>query len=258
VEAVVAAAGLGQFSIFAHSDAGAAIDYAAANSDRVSHIVLLSAPPETPEIPDSIEQQIALRRINRRVAAKALVESMVPDGGTREWVERFVDYSLAVYEIEVLELLDRMLWHDQWPLLPKIEAEALVICRVGDVVQSVEEAREVAGMIRRARLLVLPGRDHIPTTPEQVQQLVEPMLAFFPRSPGRDRREPAPETPLSPREVEVLRLVAAGKSNAEIAEELVIASGTVARHVSNILNKTALSNRTELAAYAIVQGFVAP
>jgi DNA-binding CsgD family transcriptional regulator len=55
---------------------------------------------------------------------------------------------------------------------------------------------------------------------------------------------------LSVREVEVLRLVAGGKSSAEIGEELVIASNTVARHVSNILNKTGLSNRTEAAAYA--------
>ncbi len=56
----------------------------------------------------------------------------------------------------------------------------------------------------------------------------------------------------------MLRLVTAGKTNAEIASELVIAASTVARHVSNILNKTALSNRTELAAYAVVQGLVAP
>jgi DNA-binding NarL/FixJ family response regulator len=55
---------------------------------------------------------------------------------------------------------------------------------------------------------------------------------------------------LSQREVEVLHLVAAGKSNAEIAEELVISINTVRRHVSNVFDKTGVANRTQAAAYA--------
>jgi DNA-binding NarL/FixJ family response regulator len=59
---------------------------------------------------------------------------------------------------------------------------------------------------------------------------------------------------LSVREVEVLRLVAAGKSNPQIADELVISLNTVQRHVSNILAKTGLANRTEAASYATRNG----
>jgi DNA-binding CsgD family transcriptional regulator/tetratricopeptide (TPR) repeat protein len=59
---------------------------------------------------------------------------------------------------------------------------------------------------------------------------------------------------LSEREVEVLQLVAAGKSNQQIADELVISFNTVQRHVGNILSKTGLTNRTEAAAYAHRQG----
>jgi DNA-binding CsgD family transcriptional regulator len=62
---------------------------------------------------------------------------------------------------------------------------------------------------------------------------------------------------LSDREVEVLRLIARGRSNQQIAEELVIAPATVARHVSNILNKTGLANRTEAAAYAMRHALLA-
>ncbi len=55
---------------------------------------------------------------------------------------------------------------------------------------------------------------------------------------------------LTGREVEVLRLIAAGKSNQAIAEELVISLSTVAHHVSSIFNKTGVSNRAEAATYA--------
>ncbi len=56
---------------------------------------------------------------------------------------------------------------------------------------------------------------------------------------------------LSQREVEVLRLIAAGKSNREIAKELFISPNTVANHVRNILTKTDTANRAEAAAFAI-------
>ena len=55
---------------------------------------------------------------------------------------------------------------------------------------------------------------------------------------------------LSARELEVLRLLAAGKSNREIADALVISLNTVARHVSNIFDKVGAQNRTEVAAFA--------
>ena len=55
---------------------------------------------------------------------------------------------------------------------------------------------------------------------------------------------------LSEREVQVLRLLAAGRSNRAIADELVLSEKTVARHVSNIFNKLGLSSRAAATAYA--------
>ena len=55
---------------------------------------------------------------------------------------------------------------------------------------------------------------------------------------------------LSPREVEVLGLIAAGRSNRSIATELVLSEKTVHRHVSNILTKLGVDSRTAAAAYA--------
>lgn len=61
---------------------------------------------------------------------------------------------------------------------------------------------------------------------------------------------------LTDREIEVLRLVAAGKPNAEVAAELVIAEKTVARHLSNIFVKLGVSSRTAAAAFAFEHGLV--
>ena len=65
----------------------------------------------------------------------------------------------------------------------------------------------------------------------------------------------APTTdPLTERELDVLRLVAQGKSNREIAEQLVITEMTVRTHVSNILSKLHLASRTQAALYALKEG----
>jgi DNA-binding NarL/FixJ family response regulator len=61
---------------------------------------------------------------------------------------------------------------------------------------------------------------------------------------------------LTEREVEVLRLIAQGRSNREIAEKLFITANTVANHVKNILSKTQSANRTEAAAYGIERKLV--
>jgi len=61
---------------------------------------------------------------------------------------------------------------------------------------------------------------------------------------------PAAAPSLTKREIEVLKLMAAGKENAEIAEELFIAVETVKNHVSNILAKLELDNRVQAAVYA--------
>jgi two-component system, NarL family, response regulator LiaR len=66
-------------------------------------------------------------------------------------------------------------------------------------------------------------------------------------------RPPTPE-PLSEREMEVLRLLAQGKSNREIADLLVITELTVRTHVSNILGKLHLASRTQAALYALKEG----
>jgi two-component system, NarL family, response regulator LiaR len=71
-----------------------------------------------------------------------------------------------------------------------------------------------------------------------------------------DPDEATPFTTLTDREMEVLKLIAKGSSNEKIAEQLVISVGTVKGHVSNILSKLHLVDRTQAAAYAWQAGIV--
>ena len=71
---------------------------------------------------------------------------------------------------------------------------------------------------------------------------------------AKPAREPAYPDGLSLREVEVLRLIANGKTDREIGEELLISVRTVGHHVGNILNKTKAANRAEAATYAAMRG----
>ncbi len=78
------------------------------------------------------------------------------------------------------------------------------------------------------------------------QQSRSPIL-----SPARDpTATPVKPTDLTEREIEVLRLIAQGATNREIAEALVISEGTVKNHISNILSRLGLRDRTQAAIYA--------
>jgi DNA-binding NarL/FixJ family response regulator len=71
----------------------------------------------------------------------------------------------------------------------------------------------------------------------------------------RTPRDPSPADDLTPREREILALVARGSSNQEIATELVISERTARIHVSNIQRKLDLRSRTQAALWASKHGF---
>jgi DNA-binding CsgD family transcriptional regulator len=100
-----------------------------------------------------------------------------------------------------------------------------------------------------AQLLLIPGSDAFGDADHGIQAI----KAFVGETTGRT--SPAPPG-LSERELQVLRLIAHGQSNVQIARALVISPNTVQRHVSNILAKTSLANRAEAASYATRLGLV--
>jgi NarL family two-component system response regulator LiaR len=89
----------------------------------------------------------------------------------------------------------------------------------------------------------------------QGQPSLEPSIALkLLQEVSHPPKQPPTLDPLTERELEVLRLLAQGKSNREIADQLVITELTVRTHVSNILGKLHLASRTQAALYALKEG----
>ncbi|HET7683021.1 MAG TPA: response regulator transcription factor [Marmoricola sp.] len=84
------------------------------------------------------------------------------------------------------------------------------------------------------------------------------LVADFAGRPGSSRPEPVELAQLSPREREILLHLARGRSNVEIAEELVIGVETVKSHVAEVLRKLALRDRIQAVVYAYERGLVQP
>jgi DNA-binding CsgD family transcriptional regulator len=123
----------------------------------------------------------------------------------------------------------------------------------GSPMNQTEEAKAMAALIPNASLVILRGT--------YVPSLVSAIGDFVGRLPSDEEQSRIQDTMpagLSFREVEVLRLIAVGKSNRQIADALVISLNTVQNHVSNILAKTDLTNRTEAASYARDHGLLPP
>ncbi|NJN65958.1 MAG: response regulator transcription factor [Chloroflexaceae bacterium] len=103
--------------------------------------------------------------------------------------------------------------------------------------------RELLTAIRH----VLQGESFLNT--DLTQRLLQSMS-------GEMRREEALTEPLTPRELEVLRLLAQGQTNRQIAQNLIISAGTVKVHVQHIIAKLNVSDRTQAAVRAVELGLV--
>ncbi len=128
-------------------------------------------------------------------------------------------------------------YHDDEHIFPAIRAGAISYL-LKDVAPD-----ELADAIRKA------ARGEAILHPRVAARVIQEIHALPPEPP-------TPFAELTERELEVLRLIAEGLSNAEIAERLVISEKTVKSHVSNILSKLHLADRTQAAVYAWKEGLM--
>ncbi len=108
------------------------------------------------------------------------------------------------------------------------------------------KASEPSGVITAVRVVAEGGAYFDPNVAHVVLRLLG-----SPKAPS-----PPAESPLTPRELEILRLIAEGTGNAEIAEKLHLGLGTVKGHIRDILEKMSANDRTQAAVLALRRGLI--
>jgi pimeloyl-ACP methyl ester carboxylesterase/DNA-binding CsgD family transcriptional regulator len=260
LEAVVDAAELDRFALLGISQGGAlAISYAVRHPERVSHLLLcgayargrmrrsLTAPQrEQEELLRSV-MEVGWGRPDatfRRVFTMMFVPEATPE--QMEWFDELERVSAT----PETALRLRRAWSqiDVTDRLGRISAPTLVAHARDELVVPFAEGRRLATGIHNARFLPLEGRNHILLADEPAWP------AFLAEARGFLGTDIEPPTPtldeLSPREVEVLELVAAGLSNEEISARLYLSVRTVERHLSNVYAKLRISGKAARAAAA--------
>jgi DNA-binding CsgD family transcriptional regulator/pimeloyl-ACP methyl ester carboxylesterase len=206
---------------------------------------------------------LSLRHINPHVEAHmrgALV------GGI---TDRHAAASLAAVAREALEADALQYWEDVLDnndllgVAARVAAPALYVNVADDEVIPLAAGQSLVDRLAQATLITVPGRSPMDTWRDRpgVQRIAQFLAQHLGvetdvvRTQRRARKSlVVHSTGLSEREVDVLRLIAAGKSNQQIADELFISLNTVSHHLRNIFGKTGTANRTEAASFAYQQG----
>ena len=143
---------------------------------------------------------------------------------------------------------------DVTALMSDVQAPTLVLHRSGLSAITVEMAREMAATIPNARLMLFDGAGIAPFLGGG-KEIAAAIRDFVLRTPVTPVASAAASTPdpsvLTPRETEVLRLIAAGRTSSEISDELSLSVRTVGRHITNIYGKIGARTRADATAYAI-------
>jgi DNA-binding CsgD family transcriptional regulator/pimeloyl-ACP methyl ester carboxylesterase len=267
--AVLDAAGVQRAALLATwVGAWTALGFAAMHPERVSHLVLWGASTHGVDLWTDVTTAVAEVGLvdPDQVARHMLHASLGWSHG--DFADRFFDTVLSASEQRFqgtarmgnTELLKQVNFDE---VAAHLDVPTLVLHARENQMLAEGTARRLTASIPNAQLQLLDGESlFLPIgTPDEA---LEAINAFLAESGPTSQAESAEGTPtptgppypdrLSKREVQVLRLVAAGMRNAEIADRLVISINTVTRHISNIFDKTGATNRTEATRYAIRNG----
>jgi pimeloyl-ACP methyl ester carboxylesterase/DNA-binding CsgD family transcriptional regulator len=273
VEAVVDRLDLGRFDIFGAFDAGpVAIAYAARHPERVSHLILWCSWARTSEI-RSPRIRAWLGLIDQDWELMTDTCAHLALGWPAGEVGRHAAQRLreSVTPKAARAALKAMGTFDVTELLPRLKVPTLVLHR-GDIPWlPVSIDRELASRIPDARLMILEGESTAPYLgdTEATASAIDEFLGEVEEGRTAQREAGAPASKqdgsgptrgyphgLTAREVEVLRYLAGGRTNDEIAEELFVSVRTVERHVANIYGKIGARGRANATAYALTHNLI--
>ena len=243
-------------SLWACSQAGPiAVALASAYPERVSRIAFVSTYANGPAIfrrPDVRDSMLSMIRAHWGMGSKVLADMLAPNATSEEAQQLAADQRRSASAEVAARALEELYVVDMSERLSEVEAPSLVVHHQEDRAIPFRGGQQLARGIRDSRLITLAGLGHARLDPAREPEAVDEVIEFF-----RGAAESAVErSPLSEREVDVLRLVAEGYSNQEIAERLTISQNTVANHLRNILEKTKARNRAAAASYAVREGLV--
>jgi pimeloyl-ACP methyl ester carboxylesterase/DNA-binding CsgD family transcriptional regulator len=253
LEAVIDAVG-GSAVVFASSCCClSASQLAIRRPDAVEKIVYFGGYASRNDIPDATRASlIEFVRLSWRLAAQMLAGLFDPHASGDEIAE-YTRMQRAAASAEAASIFLELDFNaDLRPLLPKVPVPALVLHRRGDRTVPIGRGRELASLLPHARFVPLNGDSHLPWRDDQ-RELFRALAGFL-HSDSASQADEA--SPLSSRETEILRLVATGMSNREIATTLVLSEHTVHRHIANILRKLAQSTRAAAATQALRAGII--
>ena len=260
IRALVDELGAERVGLFGGSSSGcAAIAFAARFPERVERLMLYGSYAEGPSIsPPAVREAIvATVRSHWGIGSRLLSDIFLGEVSSQEQ-ERFARFQrLAASADAAARLLEQVYRNDVRDQLPLVKAPTMVVHRREDRAIPYRLGREVAAGISGATLVPLGGSAHFPWAGD-AGSVVRALRAVLTAQSSPER--PAGEEPaaalLSRREREVLKLVAHGLNDREIAEQMILSPHTVHRHVANIRHKLGRGSRTAAVAEAARLGLL--
>jgi pimeloyl-ACP methyl ester carboxylesterase/DNA-binding CsgD family transcriptional regulator len=264
LEALVSELGIEELDLLGISFGGCtAVAFTARHPEWVRRLALFGAYGRGADIaPRPLQEAlVATVRAHWGAGSRALADVWVPGANTatrakfaalqREsaTAEMAAATLAAVYEADITEAL------------AAVPVPALVAHRRRDRAIPFACGRELAALLPEGRLHALAGDVHPPWLGDR-GSVVRTIAQFLDQAPDSEQplaavpAQPATASPLSEREAEILRLVADGLTNPQIAERLIVSTHTVHRHVANIRLKLDQPSRAAAATYALRHGLI--
>ncbi|MET1059459.1 MAG: alpha/beta fold hydrolase [Nocardioides sp.] len=244
----------------ASSGCPVAATYAADHPDRVDRLILYGGYASGADIaaPAAQELMVELVETHWGLGSRVLADVFLPGATARER-EAFARFQRRSASREAAAAALRSVYAlDASDRLAAVSAPTLVLHRRGDGAIPFALGRDLAERIPHALFVELSGDEHFPWRGDTASVSAAIDLFLEGRDPSAGVRPPvvSGHPPLTDRELEVLRLVAEGRTDAEIAAALVLSSHTVHRHVANIRTRLDVPSRAAAAAWAVENGLL--
>ena len=263
IEAVVRALQLKRFTMLgAASGGGRAIEYAARHPDQVAGLILYEAYARLLDaFPLELIQSFPLLARASWASATRTFTDIATRTRDQEEQARWTELVFRSTTGETMaRLLETHAELDVSDLLSRVACPTLVCHSRNDLQWPFALGQRLAEGIPNARLVPLEGDSGGAFT--DPQSAVKAIDAFLREqqpavAPAITEAGGMPGKPLTPRETEVLRLIAAGMTSKEISQQLSLSVRTVGRHITNIYDKIGASSRADATAYALRHGLTA-